>query len=175
MLAIGCDANCTTVLLDNVLKKDDRITVDWFKYYWKNICNGLMAFYKGDYQRQIALFNAGEKLFTDGNGSLADYRAAFREYFIKTRRFIYSGSDSLTLVAYAQLISRFNILENINRQFDKFNNVANQNLRLKKSIEKLVPVLCPEELKCQTLEKEIIKAILFKISPDLSFEMVMVS
>jgi hypothetical protein len=173
MLAIGCDINCTTVLLDDVLKKDDRISIDWFKYYWKNICNGIMAFYKGDYQLQIALFNAGEKLFMDGDCALDDYRVAFREYFIKTKKFIYSGSDSLPPVAYAQLISRFKILENINTQFDKFNGIENPNLRLKRSIEKLLPILCPDGLKCQTLEKEIAKAIIFKISPNLSFELVM--
>lgn len=173
MLAIGCDTNCTTALLNDILKKDDRISIDWLKYYWKNICNGILTFYKGDYQRQIALFNAGEKLFTDGDCALDDYRVAFREYFIKTRKFIYSGSDSLTHVAYAQLIARFKILENVNTQFDKFNNVANQNLRLKRAIEKLLPILCPDGLKCQTLEKEIAKAIIFKISPDLSFEWVM--
>lgn len=173
MLAIGCDTNCTTGLLDDVLKKDARISGDWFKYYWKNICNGIMAFYKGDYQRQIALASAGEKLFTDGDSALADYRAVFREYFIKTKKFIYSGSDSLPPVAYAQLISRFKILENINTQFDKFNGIENPNLRLKRSIEKLLPILCPDGLKCQTLEKEIAKAIIFKISPNLSFELVM--
>ena len=133
--------------------------------------------YGGDYKALLELEKRGREAFVSigdemSAGALEEYRRAFKAYFSETKAFLYrlSGSDDLAGIVYGHL----GILQNVNRQYDRFAHLADKNERLARAIERALPSLAPSGADLpQILQERIVRGLLDEIPAEISKDMIL--